>query len=152
MSAARLTPPISSATRDRPSGSMSVSTTRAPSAANRRAIAAPMPLPAPVTTATLPSSFTAKPPLASSDQGHAAVDLQRVPGDERGRLRRQVDRGGADLGRPRVVARQGGLAPDGPHAFRVLRHGPGEHAVLRVHPAAGAHVAVRVVRPGPVGG
>ena len=31
---------------------MSTQTTRAPSAANRRAVASPMPLPAPVTTAT----------------------------------------------------------------------------------------------------
>lgn len=36
---------------------MSVTTTLAPSAANRLAIASPMPLPDPVTTATLPSSF-----------------------------------------------------------------------------------------------
>src|SRR5712692_4601186 len=39
-----------------PSVSMSASTTRAPSSAMRRAVAAPMPLPAPVTKATRPSS------------------------------------------------------------------------------------------------
>jgi hypothetical protein len=45
MSAAIPAVPIASATRSTAAGSMSVTTTLAPSAANRQAIASPMPLP-----------------------------------------------------------------------------------------------------------
>jgi hypothetical protein len=50
---------IAAATRSIPVGSRSATTTAfAPSAANRRAIASPMPPAAPVTTTHVPSSFT----------------------------------------------------------------------------------------------
>ena len=49
-------PPISFATAAAAAASTSVTTTAAPSAANRRAVAAPMPEPAAVTTATRPAN------------------------------------------------------------------------------------------------
>ncbi len=49
-------PPTSSAASLPASSSMSATTTVAPSAASRRAVASPMPLPAPVITATRPAS------------------------------------------------------------------------------------------------
>src|SRR3974390_2865546 len=48
---------------------MSASTTSAPSAARRAAIARPMPRPAPVTMAVFPCSFIGAPPPAASEQG-----------------------------------------------------------------------------------
>src|SRR3954454_7483754 len=61
-------PSISSASALPPSSSRSATTTCAPSAANRRALARPMPLAAPVMTATLPSSLPANsPPLSGRD-------------------------------------------------------------------------------------
>jgi len=50
--------PISAATRFPESSWMSVTRTAAPSAASRLAVAAPMPLPAPVTRATRPASLS----------------------------------------------------------------------------------------------
>src|SRR3954462_6244179 len=79
-------PSISSASAVPPSLSTSATTTRAPSAANRRALARPMPLAAPVMTATFPSSLpaTALPltPVASlsceEDVLHVGERVQRV--------------------------------------------------------------------------
>ena len=51
-SAARNAPPVSAAAALPAASSMSTATTVAPSAASRRALARPMPLPAPVMTAT----------------------------------------------------------------------------------------------------
>ena len=58
-SARTYSPSISSASAVPPASSRSATTTCAPSAANRRALARPMPLAAPVMTATLPSSLPA---------------------------------------------------------------------------------------------
>ena len=49
---------IASATRMAPASFTSATTTLAPSAASRRAVASPMPDAAPVTTATLPGEAT----------------------------------------------------------------------------------------------
>ena len=65
--------PISSATAA-PSASTSATTTLAPSRANRRAMAAPMPLAAPVTMATLFSSLIViLPPAIPSASIHVAL-------------------------------------------------------------------------------
>ena len=55
-SASRPSRPISSAVRLTPAGSRSRSATWAPARDSSRAVAAPIPRPAPVTTATRPSS------------------------------------------------------------------------------------------------
>src|SRR4028119_2241900 len=63
-----------------PSLFTSVKQTRAPSRANRRAIASPIPRPAPVTIATLPSSLPTRPPSVRA--GHAAP--RAPPGEPAG--------------------------------------------------------------------
>ena len=66
--AARAPAPVSSSVTWRPVSSLtSATTTAAPSLVNSRAAAAPWPLPAPVMTATLPSSF----PMNASFRTHA---------------------------------------------------------------------------------
>src|SRR3954447_3679030 len=79
-------PPISSACAVPPASSRSATTTCAPSAANRRALARPIPLAAPVMTVTFPSSLPATaPPLGPSpslgceeDVLHVGEGVQRV--------------------------------------------------------------------------
>src|SRR3954453_2324743 len=66
-------PPTSSACAWPPASSRSATTTCAPSPANRRAPARPMPLAAPVMTATLPSSLPATCPSSLSVGRDAAV-------------------------------------------------------------------------------
>src|SRR5437879_7805854 len=56
-SACTYSPPISAAAFSPAASSMSTATTWAPSAANRRAAASPIPLPAPVMTTVLPSNL-----------------------------------------------------------------------------------------------
>src|SRR5581483_9273734 len=70
---------ISAATRDAPSGSTSSTATRAPSAAKRRAIAAPIPEPPPVTTATRPASLAIGPVSICSSRVPPA--LRGLPGE-----------------------------------------------------------------------
>src|SRR4051794_37490729 len=79
-------PPTSSACALPPASSRSATTTCAPSAANRRALARPMPLAAPVMTATLPSSLPAMPCLSvrsssvrcEEDVLHVGERVQRI--------------------------------------------------------------------------
>ena len=62
----KASPPQEPATNRAAAASMSFTTTRAPSAANRRASAAPMPLPAPVITTPAPATaFIGIRPLSS---------------------------------------------------------------------------------------
>ena len=128
-----------------PLASMSLTTTRAPSAANRRASAAPMPLPAPVTTTPAPATVSMGPLLHDPADSYAhTADTNLQDHEPPGACRRQVDqlsqRGpvpvrGAQRHRPAL----------GPLQQQVRRVLPGEadpavhlHALLRgVH----GHVA-----------
>src|SRR3954451_4432200 len=75
-STATNSPPISLAAAAPVASSTSAHTTRAPSDANRRTVASPMPLPAPVTTATLPvsrpdgSGMTSPRPVSAGGDEH----------------------------------------------------------------------------------
>src|SRR4051794_15642321 len=82
-SACTNSPSISAASAAPSSSARSATTTCAPSAANRRALARPMPLAAPVMTATLPSSLPATCPSSLSvgrdeDVLHVGEGPQRV--------------------------------------------------------------------------
>src|SRR5262245_57551414 len=97
---------ISSAVPRPPSGFQSTTTTAAPSAAYRRAIAWPMPEPAPVIRATRSCSRIAS--LLSPQQlGEAADDDLHLAGAQRGRVDVEPARGGVDLD-DRIAGAQGG--------------------------------------------
>src|SRR5919199_2857615 len=75
------TPPTDADTACARSASRSLTTTRAPSAASRRAIAAPIPEPAPVTTARIPSTYVIRrgyPAPPSADQGNLRAAAERA--------------------------------------------------------------------------
>src|ERR1700744_3628748 len=107
---AALPPPAGDPSRPTP---MSLTTTRAPSAANARACARPIPPPAPVTMTTRPSTVPIKYPPSSSPlldrarvRGGQVVrwlatpmHLQGGPADVRRRIRRQERYGPTDIGR-----------------------------------------------------
>src|SRR5580693_607762 len=87
------TPPASSAALSPAVTSTSTATTFAPSSANRRAVASPIPLPAPVTTAVRPSSLSI--PAVSLDPFEVPAQLpvghrRPVGGDLHPRHRRIV--------------------------------------------------------------
>src|SRR3954469_21608461 len=89
-------PLTASAARLPPSGAMSAQTTCAPAPAKRRAVARPMPLAAPVITATRPSSRFMRTPSGGWSGGGGQEDVLR--------LGERVDRVGAELStQPRLL-------------------------------------------------
>src|ERR1035437_4325273 len=88
-------PPISWATAMAASASRSLTSTRAPSAAIRTAMARPIPCPAPVTTTRLPFESMSH----TSGECDAAVDDDDLPGDPGGVLGEQEGHDTADVRR-----------------------------------------------------
>ena len=74
VSPATARPFTSAATASMGSGRLPVTTTDAPSRANSRAVAAPIPVPPPLMSATLPSSRTRAPSFRALASGLPAVD------------------------------------------------------------------------------
>src|SRR6266545_7066718 len=146
---AQNSPPTSAAAAFPASSAMSTQTSRAPSAANRRTVASPIPLPAPVTTATRPSSLCTRPSSLIMGLASPKTDISAYqPHDRRGSAVRDEDGFGF---RERLggvwaqLAAQAGLlhaAERGPvphrgvavHAERPGLHGPG-------HPQRPAEIA-----------
>src|SRR4029453_12606474 len=128
-------------------------TTRAPSFANNRAVAAPIPVPPPLTIATWPSSR-----IASSVEGEVVLDLPR--GHVRGR--RVGPRGEVPLPFGSLQDREGvhELGPDGGHELLVGGKGIQGGVEVRRDPDVGVRIlpgrlrrgAARPALPPPPGG
>src|ERR1700759_5295889 len=102
-----------SAVADRRSAPRATSRTSAPARAKEAAMAAPMFLLAPVTSATWPSRRSASGPIPSSAMRHRARgDVEVGPGDGRGRVGAEEADPGPDVARRGEAAqRRGGEEP-----------------------------------------